>query len=424
MVGSASETLNTIHELAAALKNNKDIVDTLNGAITDKVSKSELNTEIGKVEETIDDINKALNDKANKSDVKSLNNITHGELKSLIASSKLIPGMQYRITDYMTTTGSSNTVSAGHQFDVIVLALSENTLSEESWAIQHKGDTYFANSNLSAWKIWYCLDNDTSRFAWAYSKGKGVIYRMIDEFGNDCPYDFKNILVKHWNDDEIYTGFYYTFHRESNDTDHSISGYCSQNVVKPYLRGAVQYLNRIILFSDTSSTYIRANNFDSYCQKIVGEHHFNFNHFSSGCEEILVGNNCYNNYIGIHCSNIIIGNQAYNNFLGNNCYNISLLGSYIVNNYFEDNCRDIILGSEYSGYYRNNHFCNGVRFVKLYSNETAAYERQIQFLEVSSSIQRTNSHISIEVSRGKVTQTTIAKNSNSEVKQFCLADLV
>jgi hypothetical protein len=24
--------------------------------------------------------------------------------------------------------------------------------------------------------------------------GKGVIYRMIDEFGNDCPYDFKNVL--------------------------------------------------------------------------------------------------------------------------------------------------------------------------------------------------------------------------------------
>ena len=26
---------------------------------------------------------------------------------------------------------------------------------------------YFQNSNLSAWKVWYCLDNDTDRFAWA-----------------------------------------------------------------------------------------------------------------------------------------------------------------------------------------------------------------------------------------------------------------
>ena len=40
----------------------------------------------------------------------------------------------------------------------------------------------------------YCLDNDTSRFAWADEvNGKGVIYRMIDEFNNDVPYDFKNI---------------------------------------------------------------------------------------------------------------------------------------------------------------------------------------------------------------------------------------
>lgn len=54
---------------------------------------------------------------------------------------------------------------------------------------------YFANCNLNAWKIWYCLDNDASRFAWADStNGKGVIYRMIDEWNNDCPYDFKNIL--------------------------------------------------------------------------------------------------------------------------------------------------------------------------------------------------------------------------------------
>jgi len=140
---------------------------------------------------------------------------------------------------------------------------------------------YFQYSNLSAWKVWYCLDNDKSRFAWAddsvdegnpasimgntsttttytrnlqndteyenvqyyawedtdnnpiyttretpqigdsiYGEGKGgviedlfmnvsqftpaqegtglpngrgVIYRLIDEFNNDVCYDFKNI---------------------------------------------------------------------------------------------------------------------------------------------------------------------------------------------------------------------------------------
>ena len=131
----------------------------------------------------------------------SLVSILYGELVNLRDNTGLTPGTWYRITDYNTTVGSGeyliNTSVAGHQFDVIVLATSENTLSEEARAIQHDGDEYFNTSNLDAWKIWYCLDNDANRFEWAdATNGKGVIYRMIDEYGNDCPYDFKNMLFE------------------------------------------------------------------------------------------------------------------------------------------------------------------------------------------------------------------------------------
>ena len=55
-------------------------------------------------------------------------------------------------------------------------------------------DSYFGDSKLEAWEIKYCIYNDTSRFAWADTEnGKGVIYYMKDENGNECPYDFKNI---------------------------------------------------------------------------------------------------------------------------------------------------------------------------------------------------------------------------------------
>ena len=93
---------------------------------------------------------------------------TYSELKTLRDNSELKPGTFYRITDYETMTYASGTKSAGHPFDVIVLALSENTLSEEAYAIKSERDTdnYFGTSNLSAWKIWYCLDNDASRFEW------------------------------------------------------------------------------------------------------------------------------------------------------------------------------------------------------------------------------------------------------------------
>ena len=125
--------------------------------------------------------------------------ILYAELKELRDNGKLIPGMQYRITDYKCTTTQKNTKSAEHQFDIIITADSENVLNEEARAIQHEGDKYFVNSNLSAWKIWYCLDNDTTRFAWADTvNGKGVIYWMKDEYDNECPYDFKNIQFKRY----------------------------------------------------------------------------------------------------------------------------------------------------------------------------------------------------------------------------------
>lgn len=59
--------------------------------------------------------------------------------------------------------------------------------------------SHFQNARMEAWRLKYCLDNDTTRFAWADTAGgKGVIYRMTDEHGNDCPYDFKNVQFKRY----------------------------------------------------------------------------------------------------------------------------------------------------------------------------------------------------------------------------------
>lgn len=125
--------------------------------------------------------------------------LTYSELKTLRDSSNLIPGQQYRITDYVTKTIQGGTESAGHQFDIIVTALSENTLSENASAIQHENDTYFINNDLSAWKLKYKLENDDVNYCWVDSvNGKGVIYEMTDEFNNTLPYDFKNIMFKRY----------------------------------------------------------------------------------------------------------------------------------------------------------------------------------------------------------------------------------
>lgn len=352
------------------------------------MNKQELNRFIDKISPTgpggIEKIKKVLKlvldrEGEGKEGEEGITEASYSDLKTLRDNGQLIPGHLYRITDYITTTVQEGTRSAGHQFDIIVQAITENTLSEDARAIQHKfvipestfstsddgtatlqgieeiegikcyvyryGDfyyainidnlqyvqdnprddfryfflaiyckyqdepwyenddfgtllgftqdirefTYFSNSNLAAWKLKYCLDNDTDRFAWARTEaqlspvshqkilrllddnhntfiyvrcsekdsenecawaydgsgddrsiqkyitngnetletndliytasedvsigdvldmsgiqvtvievsqpeGKGIIYQMIDEHNNNCPYDFKNIL--------------------------------------------------------------------------------------------------------------------------------------------------------------------------------------------------------------------------------------
>lgn len=139
--------------------------------------------------------------------------ITYTELKTLVNSSNLVPGVKYRITDYNCTVSSSGVTSANHQFDVMVEALSSSELSCEAKAIKHQGDTYFTNNLLEQWKIKYAIIN-TSLFNWIdVTNNKGVIYYLEDEYGNSAPYDFKNIL---------FNGKY-TFNTETN-TDGSIDG--------------------------------------------------------------------------------------------------------------------------------------------------------------------------------------------------------
>lgn len=133
---------------------------------------------------------------------KKMEEITWDDLKFLKDSGKLTPGMRYRITDYTTMTNPSldSVQSAGHQFDIVVIADGPNTLNENATAVLHSGDTYFKDCDLNSWRLKYCLDNDRSRFHWAADEkdGKGVIYWMEDEFHNQVPYDFKNIMFKRY----------------------------------------------------------------------------------------------------------------------------------------------------------------------------------------------------------------------------------
>lgn len=90
-------------------------------------------------------------------------------------SDSLIPGAWYRITDYNCYTKQTNTQSANHPFDILVQAIDCCTVSDNAQAIQHKGDTYFSNNNLKAWKLKYSVDNISTISSWGAASARNQI---------------------------------------------------------------------------------------------------------------------------------------------------------------------------------------------------------------------------------------------------------
>lgn len=123
-----------------------------------------------------------------------MESIGHSTLMDKRNGGSLVPGKFYRINDYETFTSQQETTTIGIPFNVVVMATSTTTLSEEAFALPSASHpNYFTAKEISAWKLLYCLDNDTTRFQWAHMSGKGVIYYMRDGHNNEAWYDFKSI---------------------------------------------------------------------------------------------------------------------------------------------------------------------------------------------------------------------------------------
>ncbi|OKY84272.1 MAG: hypothetical protein BHV69_09595 [Bacteroidales bacterium 52_46] len=341
---------------------------------------------------------------------------TWSQLKMLRDKSELIPGMWYRITDYTCTTTQEDTRSMHNDFDIDVLALSENVLSEECHAIQRDGDTYFNGCHLEAWKVWYCLDNDPHRFLWADTEeGKGVIYRLIDERNNDCPYDFKSIQFKRYyyeNQDLDIVGFFgidpndglvpsaghfewlYTFSAPQIDLPSNyeemlsfgnIGGYirdcfpdwisdikddasikqialpgsqgfvtkCSENIIKPYLRA--------VIFDGEYYNVRCLNNITFEGNYIINKTDENEGGYSGGISLesaycVNISNDCHDNSFGCNISRVNIGSGSYWNIFGNNNNSIIL----------KNNCYSNVIN-----------LCNSIYFQDGCSNNNLVYNKFI-----------------------------------------------
>ena len=344
-----------------------------------------------------------LDKKIDTSAVLSMVSITYAKMKELRDQSKLKAGQLYRITDYVTTTMQPNTQSAGHVFDVIVLATDANTLNENAKVIKHEGDTYFANSNLDAWEIKYDLDNVKTKYGWAdETNGKGVIFYMKDELNNECPYDFKNIQFKRWAVTEVQnskldsenlkhlqdifvfnedgTKFTTRFgYKDSNciygETTHVVN---SNDYNWYYTFSTIKFENNMYAWADIEDASIKANNFyndedgsgclgnsikpyydnnvsDYNSNDINGTQYLNnivFNGFYASGEHGFAYH-CLNNSFGYNSLNNTFGDNCINNTFGNFCDD-NTFGSTCYGNTFGENCNS----NTFVGYCFYNTFGN------------------------------------------------------------------
>lgn len=373
--------------------------------------------------------------------------IRYSSLIDKINNSQLVKGKMYRIIDYETTTTQENTRSAGNKFDLVVTAISTNKLDHRASALVHDGDNYFtaAQSNLEKWQIWYDVLNTETLYPWADTQnGKGVIYRMIDEYGNEAPYDFKNIQFY---TDKI-TGqleYFYTFSYNLPPQDLSLKSVCYGNIIKKIESG----LNFIVIFNEDYTHSCYGNKFDYGCCENYLRYLPNNVVFGQRCykniisgENIHFGDDCTENTIGFspntvfgqrcsgnkisRCENIHFGDDCEYNVLGYN-YNV-VFGNHCSNNEFSSVCQNIELGNNCDYIILSTTYCDNIRVgsnndhIKLYNNITTPdTNNKLQNIYIVQGFNNSSDGIYTEISsisRGLKYRTTIGRQTNGNERIY------
>ena len=374
----------------------------------------------------------------------NITKMTYNDLLNLVITGKLIPGMFYRITDYVTKiTGSMDLSSiigtarylhfgksAEHPFDIIVQATGQSTLNENAKAALHNGDTYFEYSNLDAWELKYDIRNNQEKYTWADPvNGKGVIWWMKDEFGNEAGYDFKNVLslryaLKLASSTPDYTptdsGLVYDASSQPNRYGSpyhvalALMNYMQeQRYINPFnykykLSDAVANYDFVIGYgilqtaveTEISAEYLETykadlyytfdyfdgNHYDAslnnYNSKIICQNNIitqekdmivttvikEYNHHGLGWN-VFETNNTYSSYVNeLFMSDNYFEELNFSNTFGNNCHN-NKFGSSCYGNIFGNDCYDIAFSSScYLNMMGNDNYC--IKFGNLCANNS------------------------------------------------------
>lgn len=275
--------------------------------------------------------------------------------------------------------------------------------------------------NMNAWELKYCLDNDKDLFDWAETDGKGVIYWLKDEFGNEAPYDFKNVMFRRYQvstvSDAVLNGlrnlylyqdgnyaltrnnnskYWYTFASTDGVTDGSLFGECTYNVINPYIylspkNKNIRGINNIVLqnanrnnvghncYDITILNRADGNVFDGSSRSICGVS-FGRSTFRDGTYNTtlnmtsrstfgasssnLMGQSVDGCECGNSCSNINFGTFNTSIKLNNSCFAITF-GQWCYNNDVGCGANNITFGN-YCSYITIGKVCFNITFTNYY----------------------------------------------------------
>ena len=292
---------------------------------------------------------------------------------------------------------------------------------------------------------------------------------MIDEWNNDVPYDFKNIMYNgSW-------GYWaYTFnwiYDESDNTceDLSVAQYTHTNdeegyshtygnIIKPYggddggNYGYPLQLNANVFlnsesydggwfygcYSNTFGISCKSNTFGDSCYSNAFGYECYSNTFGISCHSNTFGDECYSNTFGDGCLSNTFGDGCNSNTFGDGCYsnafgiscNSNTFGNNCNFNTFGNDCNYIKFASTSSAttkynHYQHNHFGDGCQFILFKGAETASESAQVQNYNFAQGLQGTsNAYLTIDGVRSRDYETKVAKNSSGELKIYCEADLI
>ena len=292
---------------------------------------------------------------------------------------------------------------------------------------------------------------------------------MIDEWNNDVPYDFKNIM---YNGSWGYWAYTFNWINDKSDNtceDLSVAQYVHTNdeggysytygnIIKPYggddsgYYGSPLRLNVCVFqnsesyeegmfygcFSNTFGDGCYSNTFGNRCfsntfgdgcySNTFGDGCYS-NTFGGYCQDNTFGDGCQSNTFGSYCQSNTLGNNYSYNTFGNNC-SYNTFGNNCSYNTFGNNCYEIKFASTSSAttkynFYKQNHFGDGCGFILFKGAKTASSSAQVQNYNFAQGLQGTSiAYLTIDGVRSRAYETKVAKNSSGELKIYCEADLI